>query len=481
MKYIFPLIILVLIIYYMYSMKCSSCEGFEDTDILDNYKSLANMKRLLRKVIKMLDSKDIKYWVHTEALLGAVENKRIHPWGDTLDICILDSDESAILNLRNVLVSNNLGISEWFSGYRIYDLNGIKLPKVEYMYPFINILVFKENGNKIMLKSKSAMRMWPNEIFNKSDIFPLKKYDFEDIQVFGPNNAKNILSKIYDTWPVNLHNERILRGYCRSKNSIVLNKKKKPYLWQYWDNIDGRETPPYISLCMETVDKHCSKSFQIVRLNKNNIFKFIPELEKYKEKMEKLIIAHKVDIYRILLLHKYGGLYMDADIITLRDPIEIIDKLVEYDFVGFGCTGDLCNNGYANPSNWILASQPNSILIEEVLKKLLDKLETKKEFDYHDLGKLVIWDELEKLITEKKYKYYHYPSKVDGSRDVYGRWVDTDVVFSNIKLEYEDEDNMLFYVFYNSGIPAHVKKMSKEELLEKDWNYTKYLKRGLGI
>ena len=355
----------------------------------------------------------------------------------------------------------------------------MELPKADYRYPFINILIFTESEDKIIIKSQSALKIWPQEVFNKSDIFPLKKYKFGDIELSGPNDAKNILEQVYNAWPVDIQKKPVLRCYYKDENSIVYNKIKRPYLWQYWDNMDGKPTPAFINLCLKTVDKHCSTSFKVVRLNKDNIFKYIPELEKYKAKLDKLIIAHRVDIYRIMLLHKYGGLYLDADTICLRDPIEIIHKLFEYDFVGFGCTGVTCQLGYGNPSNWILASQPNSILITEVLKNLLNQLQNKDKFDYHDLGKLVIWEELEKLMKEKSYKYFQYPNKVDGSRDVDGKWIDTDVVFSNEKINYEDEANMMFYVFYNHSMPKEVKSMSEEELLLKDWNYTKFMKRAL--
>ena len=355
----------------------------------------------------------------------------------------------------------------------------MELSKADYKYPFINILIFTESKDKIIIKSQSALKIWPQEVFNKSDIFPLKNYEFGDIELSGPNNAKNILEQVYNAWPVDIQKQPVLRCYYKDENSIAYNKIKRPYLWQYWDNMDGKPTPAFINLCLKTVDKHCSVSFKIVRLNKDNIFKYIPELEKYKAKLDKLIIAHRVDIYRIMLLHKYGGLYLDADTICLRDPIEIIHKLFEYDFVGFGCTGITCQLGYGNPSNWILASQPNSILITQVLKNLLNQLQTKDTFDYHDLGKLVIWEELEKLMKEKNYKYFQYPNKVDGSRDVDGKWIDTDVVFSNTKINYEDEANMMFYVFYNHSMPKEVKSMSEEELLLKDWNYTKFMKKAL--
>lgn len=278
-----------------------------------------------------------------------------------------------------------------------------------------------------------------------------------------------------------LYKINLFKKNFSSTNNLTDINNNKPYLWQYWDTIEGKVMPDYIKLCMKTVDKHCSKNFNIVRLNKDNIFKYIPEIEKYKDKMADLIVAHKVDIYRIMLLHKYGGIYMDADLICLRDPIEIIHKLDKYDFVGFGCTGRICSYGYGKPSNWILASRPKSILMRNILNHLLNKIEKENTFVYHALGKVVIWDELTKLIANENYVYFHYPNKVDGSRDINGKWVKSNIVFSNQKVEYEDEENMMFFVFYNSKMKASVKKMSENELLSKDWLFTKFLKKALEI
>ena len=41
------------------------------------------------------------------------------------------------------------------------------------------------------------------------------------------------------------------------------------------------------------------------------------------------------------------------------------------------------------------------------------------------------------------------------------------------------EKNMIFYVFYSSGMDDEVKTLTETELLSKDWNYTKFLKRAL--
>ena len=258
--------------------------------------------------------------------------------------------------------------------------------------------------------------------------------------------------------------------------------QNKPFLWIYWDNIENTPTPSYIKLCNETVIKHCSLSFNIKFLNKNNIYIFLPELVKYKKKIDNFIIAHKVDIYRIYLLYKYGGLYLDADIIILKDPIQIINKLKnsDFDFCGTGCTGIKCKSGYGKPSNWLLASKPNSLLMKTILQYILEKINNNDKIEYHDIGKKLIWKSLDKLIKNNNYKYYHYPSYISGSRDKHGIWVTTSKILSNKKIEFENEDKIIFIVFYNSSpIIKKIKNITRNKLLLSDMNISKFFRKSL--
>ncbi len=125
-----------------------------------------------------------------------------------------------------------------------------------------------------------------------------------------------------------------------------------------------------------------------------------------------------------------------------------------------------------------MASRQNGILISNVLLSLFNKIEKQDRFEYHDLGKLVIWKELE-LLLNNNYKYYHYHNKIDGSRDKNGYWINSEVAFSNTIINYEDENNMMFFVVYNSGIPKNIKELSEDEILKKDSNFTKFIKKAL--
>lgn len=251
--------------------------------------------------------------------------------------------------------------------------------------------------------------------------------------------------------------------------------KDKPKLFLYWE---GNNKPPYIDLCIESIYKHCSKSFDIIFLDDTTIYNYLPEVKNLN--FNKLKIAQKVDYYRIALLNKYGGVYMDTDILVLKDPIEITNQLNKYDFVGFGCTGNVCKYGYGKPSNWILCSKKNTILMKNILNNYLNKLNeinnNNREIDYHEFGKYIIWEELDKLI-KTGYTYYHYPNTVDGTRDKNGDWVTMGRLFSDKYIEYDDPNNLLMVVLYNSDLDDFDKKyrnMSKEELLKTNINFVKY-------
>ena len=281
------------------------------------------------------------------------------------------------------------------------------------------------------------------------------------------------------------NNESNNKSIYKSNNNNLVNKINKPYLWLYWEGI----MPAYIDMCKETIYKHCSNSFNIIFLNDKNIDDYLPELKEKNLDFSKLRIAQKVDYYRIFLLYKYGGLYMDIDILCMRNPIEIINKLNDVDFVGFGCTGNICKYGYGKPSNGIMASKPNTELMKNILthyemklKEINKKDITNKDINYFDFGKFIIWEELDKLIKNNNYKYFHYPNIFDGTRDVNGRWVTMGRLFSNNEIIYDDESNLLFVVLYNSDLDDFDKSYrdkSREELLKLDINFTKYYKKSI--
>ncbi len=471
-------IICIILIYFIITKK----EDFVPFEALTEYKYLKENITLLKTLIDVLDKNDITYWAIGGTLIGAVRDKGFIPWDDDTDLSVKLEDINKIMKNQEL---KDLGIEiiERNGWYKAYSING-KKTKYPFNYPSIDLFTVVENDNgDYVYSSEYCRQKWP-DVYKIQELFPLQKYPFEDFYIYAMNNPYNFLDEHYPSWRTHgmkYYDHVNEKKLPKQEFAVDYDKYKKPYLWTYWDNLDGKQTPAFINLCYKTMIKNCDESFDIVQLNKDNIEEYLPEVKEHRKYIEKLRIAHKTDFYRVMLLYKYGGLWLDADTIVLRDPIEVINKTIKYDYVGFGCTGNNCKYGYGKPSNGIMASRSTSMLMGKTLKCLLEKIRTNQKFEYFDLGKLIIWKELENLINNQDYEYYHYKNKFDGTRDKNGNWVTTDIMFSDQKVEYDlnKDEKMLFYILYNSEIKPEIKNMSEKEILATDWNVSKYIKQGL--
>lgn len=251
-------------------------------------------------------------------------------------------------------------------------------------------------------------------------------------------------------------------------------------IWAYWENRDDY-IPTHIKLCFDTFDKHLKPKYKVIILDQNTIKKYLPDV---RSDLDDLLIAQKVDYYRIALLYKYGGIWIDADTIIMRDLDDVFDKLKTYDFVGFGCTQHTCFNGKDQPSNGVLASQKNSKLMKLCLDKLNKKLDNRNKFqqlDYFDLGKYIIWEALYEL-KQTGYDYYHYPSEYDGTRDKNGIWLDTNRHFSEDEIALIDENKLFFVFLTNSGINEYqpwVKNAKRDDILFGKYWVSKMFRKSL--
>ena len=77
----------------------------------------------------------------------------------------------------------------------------------------------------------------------------------------------------------------------------------------------------------------------------------------------------------VLLLDKYGGIWIDADIIVLKCLCPYYKHLQNVDYVGFGCgfNKQKCKepmNGYRRPLNWLMMSRPKTDFIQCIKKPI---------------------------------------------------------------------------------------------------------------
>lgn len=291
---------------------------------------------------------------------------------------------------------------------------------------------------------------------------------------------------------------------------------QKPYLWTYWELVNGATKPPdYINLCIKTMETN-GGLFNLVILNEKTVYDYLPNMRK---DIDQLPIALKSDYIRIALLYHYGGIWLDADTIMMTNLKEVVYLLNKgEDFIGFGCTGEICTNGYGVPSNGAMGAKKHSKLMKYCLDKLNEKLdnyfnddsedsediqdsedtedtedttdttdtEDTKELGYFDLGKLIIWDGIRHLEQTENYTYYHFPSYVDGTRDKQGRWIATELT-KPVNIELLDESKLMLVFLVNSTIcgdnPEYNSfcKLNGQQILNGNYFVTHLFKRALNI
>lgn len=259
-------------------------------------------------------------------------------------------------------------------------------------------------------------------------------------------------------------------------------QKDKKHIWMYWENKKGVDKPPaYIDLCFDTVRKNCIKNCNIHILNEKTIHDFLPNIRKDLD--EKLNIPQKVDYYRYNLLYKYGGMWVDADTIVMRDLSPLFSKLKDYDYLGWGCQFKDCRKtGYPKPSIWFMVSRKKTKLLKKCIRncdRILDN--TTGPISYFGIGRENLWSCIKEMKKEDpKWDYYHYDS-LCYERDSNDNKVVNKRLISDENLDNKCIGKAFFHPIYNTapGFPKWFKILSKNEILKKNLLISKMFKKAL--
>jgi len=170
----------------------------------------------------------------------------------------------------------------------------------------------------------------------------------------------------------------------------------KPILWLHtshdinsrkWPSFFSRNTKllnqPYKNICVETIIKHCGKSFNIVLIDDDSFLKLIP---KWSIEINELSAPVKDNIRELALcklLYIYGGLLVPNSTIVLKDLYTLYNvKIEENDFFA----GELVNKGSSEtytrffPSSKFMGCKKGS----KGMNQLIQNLEINISQDYTD-------------------------------------------------------------------------------------------------
>ena len=242
-------------------------------------------------------------------------------------------------------------------------------------------------------------------------------------------------------------------------------------IWTYWENKKGISKPAYLDLCLETVRVH-SPSYEVVVLNERTVREYLPGLREDIFRTKE--IAHRADYIRAKVAYEHGGVWLDGDIILLRE-IDVEDALRKYDYAG-------CGDAYGRPSIWFFAANRHSGILEQWICRMDEVLDKKRRnllslirpyrFSWAELGYDILWPLFE------GYDYYHF----DFRRFAPIRWDKwEDFLREDIEPGELIDAESVAVVLYNKFMFEPLKRKSREELLGSDTLLSKLFRLSLDI
>lgn len=106
---------------------------------------------------------------------------------------------------------------------------------------------------------------------------------------------------------------------------------KFPTLWLYQDQFYN--IPSYIRVSVQTILCHSSREFPVEIVDEIEAVKLVADM--LHPAFSRLVQGHKADYFRVSILIKYGGIYLDMDTIQLGNIKSLFQRLKLYHISGY--------------------------------------------------------------------------------------------------------------------------------------------------
>ena len=142
----------------------------------------------------LFEAYDLKYWIDSGTLLGALRHEGIIPWDNDIDVCMLKKDQYKLLKLKPILKKLGYKIVQMPFGWTIkaygccFDIFLMRRIKDNYIYADKHTSTFfaRRNGKPVY--------------YTKDELFPLKLYPFGDLMVWGAHDPYPYTDAYYRNW-----------------------------------------------------------------------------------------------------------------------------------------------------------------------------------------------------------------------------------------------------------------------------------------
>lgn len=203
----------------------------------------AELLKLFKLTISILDKLNIEYWIDGGTLLGAMQIEGMIFWDDDIDIAIPEKSFLKLVDIisderyKKIFKKANIDFDlkrtkDVRSKEYDYQVINSKFIKSKYDYLFIDLVFFIKIGEQYNHNFK--LLNYPYDI---KDIYPLREVKFENFYVKCINNPYPFLNNGYWFWRHLLaarysHLEH-LKNNIKSRDIYYINKH--PYVYNYID------------------------------------------------------------------------------------------------------------------------------------------------------------------------------------------------------------------------------------------------------
>lgn len=175
----------------LFNKECKKYIENKENFIITN-DEINEINSYLKILSKCLVDNKIPFWIIAGTLLGSVRHGEMIPWDDDADIGVFEVDMKKILKMN---ISLNKYGYEIAPHWRIY-----KFRKIGQIFPFIDIFSYFKSNNRYLMNHVELRTIWPNEYYDKNELFPLKSYKFGKLNLPGPNYPLSYLDRLYPKW-----------------------------------------------------------------------------------------------------------------------------------------------------------------------------------------------------------------------------------------------------------------------------------------
>lgn len=138
-------------------------------------------------------------------------------------------------------------------------------------------------------------------------------------------------------------------------------------VWRYWEQ--GWDNAPFVvNHCTQSI-RHYAKEFEVKDLDADSVKDYI-DLPRFLDEKNDYPIQLRSDLIRLLLLKKYGGVWIDATVFLNNSLLSFLNQINSNFFMFFR---DKTKNA---PSSWFLCSKKNSYICDRMLENFQCVLES---------------------------------------------------------------------------------------------------------